>query len=55
MKLYKYRCSTCGKIWYEEELSASADHGCPNACDDAGEYLGYAEIHLINIDNLKTG
>ncbi len=44
MKLYKYRCSTCGKIWYEEEVSSSVHHGCPDGCDDAGEYLGYVEM-----------
>jgi len=44
MTLYKYRCSTCGKIWYEEEVHGKVfhpNHGCPDGCDDAGEYLGF--------------
>lgn len=51
MMLHKYRCSTCGKIWYEEEplKGAYPVHGCPDGCDDAGEYLGertFADITL---------
>ena len=45
--LHKYRCSTCGKIWYEEKQSGYAEHGCPDGCNDAGEYLGYVEVTAV--------
>lgn len=51
MKLYKYKCSTCGKIWYEEEplRGAYPVHGCPDGCDDAGEYLGELTVADITL------
>lgn len=56
MMLHNYRCSTCGKIWYEEESrNPSVEHSCPDGCDDAGEYLGYIEVLISNVNNLKIG
>lgn len=50
MELYKYRCSTCGKIWYEEELQKSHHcRTCPEGCDDAGDYIGRMTVADIII------
>jgi len=57
MQLYKYKCSTCGKIWYEEDVSSSVHHGCPDGCDDAGEYIErgtFAETTLPEGYDVKT-
>jgi len=47
MKLSRWKCETCGFEWFEpspgQGNSQSIDHGCPQACDDAGRIVGKVE------------